>query len=82
MRLEIPLKELQSFLSNCYNVNVGIKNIEENKIEIDYFVSLILTIKEVKESEILFHYQINGFLNLLAKGAHSFLEKKLEDAPI
>ena len=54
MRLEITLKELQSFLSNCYNVNVGIKNIEENKIEIDYFVSLILTIKEVRNLKFYF----------------------------
>ena len=36
----------------------------------------------MKEHEILFHYKINGFLNLLAKGAHSFLDKKLEGIPI
>ena len=78
----MPIKEVEEFLSNCYNINVVLKNIEENKIEANYFVSLILTIKEVKENEILFHYKVNDLLNLLVEGIHFFLEKELGSIPI
>lgn len=82
MRLEISLKEVQEFLSNYYNINVELKNKSEGKIEVSYFATLVLTIKEVKKDEVLFHYEVNGLVDLLAKGAHFFLEKKLGDSPI
>ena len=82
MRLEIPLKEVQEFLNNYYNIDIGLKNIEENKIEANYFVPLVLTIKEVKEDIVVFQYEVNGFVNLLAKGAHFLLGKKPDNVPI
>src|ERR1035437_8583442 len=82
MRLEIPLKEVQEFLSNYYNINVGLKNIEENKIKATYFDSIVLIIKEVKDDEVLFYYEVDGLVDLIAKVAHFFLEKKLDNIPI
>ena len=82
MRLEIPLKEVQEFLSNYYNINVVLKNIEENKIKATYFDSIVLIIKEVKEDEVLFYYEVDGLVDLIAKVAHFFLEKKLDNIPI
>src|ERR1035437_3726372 len=82
MKIEIPITEVQEFLSNSYNIKVGLKNIGEDKIEANYLVSLILTIKEVRKDEIVFHYEVNGLVNLLAKGAHFLLGRKLDDTPI
>jgi hypothetical protein len=82
MKIEIPLAEVQEFLSNSYNVKVGLKNIGEDRIEANYLVSLVLTIKEVRKDEVVFHYEVNGLVDLLAKGAHFLLEKKLDDSPI
>ena len=82
MKLELPLDELKQYLKSSYNLEIDLHNIEENKIEIDYYVSLTLTVREVKDHEILFHYKVNGLLNMLAKGAHYFLEKKMEGIPI
>ena len=82
MKIEIPITEVQDFLSNYYNINVALKNIGEDKIEANYLVSLILTIKEVRKDEVIFQYEVNGFVDLLAKGAHFLLGKKLDDAPI
>lgn len=82
MRIEISLTEVQDFLSNYYNIKVELKNIGEDKIEANYLVSLVLTIKEVRKDEILFQYEVNGLVDLLAKGAHFLLEKKLDDTPI
>ena len=83
MKIEIPITEVQEFLSNYYNINVGLKNIGEDKIEANkYLVSLILTIKEVRKDEVVFQYEVNSIVDLLAKGAHFLLGKKLDDAPI
>ncbi len=82
MKIEIPLTEVQEFLSNYYNINVGLKNIGEDKIEANYLVSIILTIKEVRKSDVVFQYKVNSIVDLLAKGAHFLLGKKLDDTPI
>ena len=83
MKIEIPITEVQELLSNYYNINVGLKNIGEDKIEANkYLVSLILTIKEVRKDEVIFQYKVNGFVDLLAKGAHFLLRKKIDDTPI
>jgi hypothetical protein len=82
MELEIPITEVHDFLSKTYNIKVGLKNIGEEKIEVNYFVSLILTIKKVRKYEVIFQYEVNGIVDLLAKGAHFLLEKKIDDIPI
>ena len=82
MKIEIPITEVQEFLSNYYNINVALKNIGEDKIEANYLVSLILTIKEVRKDEVTFQYEVNGLVDLLAKGAHFLLGKKMDDSPI
>jgi hypothetical protein len=82
MELEIPITEVHDFLSKTYNIKVGLKNIGEEKIEVNYFVSLILTIKKVSKYEVIFQYEVNGIVDLLAKGAHFLLEKKIDDTPI
>jgi hypothetical protein len=45
MKIEIPITEVQEFLSNSYNIKVDLKNIGEDKIEANYLVSLVLSIK-------------------------------------
>ena len=82
MKIEIPITEVHDFLSKTYNIKVGLKNIGEEKIEVNYFVSLILTIKKVSKYEVIFQYEVNGIVDLLAKGAHFLLEKKIDDTPI
>jgi hypothetical protein len=42
MRIEIPISEVQQFLSNQYQINIDLKNIEENKIEARYIDSVVL----------------------------------------
>ena len=37
MKIEIPITEVQEFLSNYYNIDVGLKNIGEDKIETNIF---------------------------------------------
>jgi hypothetical protein len=82
MRIEIPLAEVKEFLSNSYRINVGLKNIEEGRIEVDYLVSFVLAIKEVKADEVTFKYKTTGFVRMLAKGADFLSSKRLEDSAI
>ncbi len=82
MKIEIPITEVHDFLSKSYKIKVRLKNIGEDKIEANYLVSLILTIKEVRKYEVIFQYKLNGFVDLLAKGAHFLLGKKFDDTPI
>ena len=82
MKIEIPITEVQEFLSNSYNIKVGFKNIGVDKIEANYLASLIFTIKEVRKYEVIFHYEVNGLVDLLAKGAHLLLGKKLDETPV
>ncbi len=82
MKLEIPITEVHDFLSKSYNIKVALKNIGEDKIEATYFLSLILKIKKVRKYEVIFQYEVNGFVNLLAKGAHFLLRKKIDNTPI
>jgi uncharacterized protein YijF (DUF1287 family) len=82
MRLEIPIKEVQEFLRNYYNIKVSLKNIEENKIKATYIDSVVLILKEVREDVVLIYYEADRLVNLIAKAAHFFLKKKLENMPI
>jgi hypothetical protein len=82
MKIEIPITEVQEFLSDTYNIKVGLKNIGEDKIKATYFVTLVFTIKEVGKDEVVFHYEVNSLVALLAKGAHFLLGKKLDDTPV
>jgi uncharacterized protein YijF (DUF1287 family) len=41
-----------------------------------------LIIKEVREDKVLFYYEVDGLVDLIAKVAHFFLKKKLENMPI
>ena len=36
----------------------------------------------MEKDEVAFQYEVNGFVDLLAKGAHFLLGKKLDDTPI
>ncbi|MFA4853699.1 MAG: hypothetical protein WC599_14380, partial [Bacteroidales bacterium] len=76
MRLEIPIKEVQEFLSDYYHINIDLKNIEENKIKVTYIDSVVLIIKEVKEDVVFINYEVDGLAVIAAKVAHFFLEKK------
>ncbi len=78
MRLEIPITEVQQFLSNQYQIDVDLKNIEVNKIKATYFDSVVLIIKEVKENVILFHYEVDGLASIVTRITHFFMEKKLD----
>jgi len=82
MQLKIPLSEVQQFLSNQYNTNVDLKNIEVNKIEATYIDSVVLIINEVKENVVSFHYEVDGLATIVTKIAHLFLGKKLDKTPI
>ena len=41
-----------------------------------------MSLKEIKEEEVVFTYEINGFVALMAKGVHYFLKKKVEFVPL
>ena len=82
MKLLIPIIEVQQFLSNHFQIEIDIKNIEVNKIEATYIDSVVLILKEVKENVISLRYEADGLAHLVTKAAHFFLNKKLADTPI
>lgn len=82
MKLEVSIQEVQEFLQLNYQIDIELKNIEENKIEISYYATLLLIIKKVSKTSITFGYELNSFLNFLAKGAHLYFENKLDNIPI
>jgi len=82
MRLEIPIQEVQEFLSNYYQLDIDLKNIATDKIQATYIDSLVLILKGFNKDEILFNYESDGLVNLAAKITHYFLERKLEEFPI
>lgn len=82
MRLEIPFSDIQEYVSNRYHRNIRLKNIEVDKIKVNYFISFILTIEEVKGDEVIFQYETNVFVNILLKSVHFLLKNKLEKTPV
>jgi len=82
MRLDIPLSEVQKFLSSQYHIDIDLKNIEENKIEVTYIDSVVVIINEVKEDVVFLHYEADGLATILTKIAHFFLKKKLDKTPV
>jgi len=82
MRLEVSIKEFQELINDHYHINIDFKNIEANKIKAAYVDSIVLKIKEVKNDEILFDYEADGFVELIAKVASLFLKRKLDNLPI
>lgn len=81
MKFEVQLTEVVAFLKSCYNVNVGLKNVEEGKIEVKYLVTADLTIKDLKDDIVTIIYEVNGVVDLLVKGANFFLGKKIDEMP-
>jgi hypothetical protein len=79
MKFEISLIEVQEFLVSCYDKKVGLKYIKEDTIEVNYFATIVLTIKEVIDNQVVFQYQVNGLVELLAK---IIVGNKLADSPI
>ena len=69
MKLELPLSEIEDYIKTCYNINLSIKYIDTNKLEINYLFAIGITIKEVLEYSIIFGYELNWAANMLAKGA-------------
>ena len=82
MRLEIPLKEVQDFLRDHYNIKIDVKNIEEDKIETTYIDKVVLIIKEVIQEVIFLKYEVAGLAVIASKVAHFFLDKKLDNIPV
>jgi hypothetical protein len=82
MKLEISITEVKEVIQNYYHLHVGIKNVGEDKIKLSYYGSIILSLKEIKEEEVVFSYEVNGFVELMAKGVHYFLKKKVEFDPL
>lgn len=82
MRLEIPILEVQDFINSYYQINIELKNIATDKIQATYIESVVFILKEIKEDEILFNYDSDGLVNILAKIIHFFVERKLENIPI
>jgi len=64
------------------HIDIGLKNIEENKIKATYIDSVVLIIKEVKEDVVFINYEVDGLAVIAAKVAHFFLEKKLDNIPV
>ena len=81
MKIEVQLAEVVAFLKNCYNVNIGLKNTEEGKIEVKYLITSDLTIKDLKDDVLTIIYKVNGLVDLLAMGTNLFLGKKFEGMP-
>ncbi len=78
MKLEIPLTEIENFLANRYNTNISLKSIDKNKIEVNYIIPIVLSIKEVNCHELFFKYEV-GFLGRIGL---SLLEEKIKKYPI
>ena len=69
MILQLPLSEIEDYIKTCYNINVSIKYIETNKLEINYLFAIGITIKEVLDYSIILGYELSWATNILAKGA-------------
>ena len=82
MRLEIPIKEVQDFLRDHYNIKIDLKNIEENKIEATYIDSVVLVVREVIQEVVFLKYEVDGLAVIAARIAHFFLNKKLDNIPV
>lgn len=58
MNLEITLSEIQSFLKNKFNTEIGLKQKNRSQVLIDIpYVLLILEIKEVNRHEVVLKYK-------------------------
>jgi len=82
MRLEIPLREVQDFLRDQYNIKIDLKNIEVDKIEFTYIDKVVVIIKEVIKEVVYLKYEVDGLAVVAARVAHFFLDKKLENIPV
>jgi hypothetical protein len=82
MRLEIPISEVQDLLRDHFNINIALKNTEEDKIEATYIDSVVLVIKDVKQEVVYLRYEVDGLAVIATRIAHIFLNKKLDNIPV
>ena len=78
MRLEISIIEVQEVIQNYYHLHVGLKNVGEDKIKLSYYGSIVLSLKEIEEEEVVFSYEVSGLVKLMAKCVNYITKKKLD----
>ena len=72
MRLELPLSEIEIYIKENYGVDIKIKFIDFNKIEIDYLITIQVEVIEFTDYSVQFGYDLNWAANLIAKNAKYF----------
>ena len=82
MRLDITLTEVHYYLRNHFQLDIGLRNIEINKVKVTKIESVVLSIKEVKGEVMLFQYEVDWIAGLMVHVAHYFLRKKLSGIPV
>ncbi|MFA6128587.1 MAG: hypothetical protein WC699_14910 [Bacteroidales bacterium] len=82
MKIEISIEEIEQLIKHFYHVNVLLRIIDENRLKVTYWASLVLSFNKVGRDELFFNYEANGLVNILAKAIHHFEKDKLADMPL
>jgi len=82
MKLIIPITEVQKMINDYYQININLRNIDENKIQVTNIDSVVITVNEVKDDLVLFSYEVSGLIDLISKVARFFMKKKLKTIPV
>jgi hypothetical protein len=76
----VSLTEIHDFISRRHGINVDFNSLEGGKVEVNYIVSVILTVKEVRNNEVTFYYKTKTLVELMARVTAFFMGKKLDSS--
>jgi hypothetical protein len=81
MDINLPLSELETFISRTSGRPVQVKGVGKNQVEVHYIVSVTLTLAEVRPHGAVFGYSTNPLVGLMIKGMKGKIREQLAAHP-
>ena len=76
MKLELTIPEIEQFIQSYFDVSVGIKYLDIDRIKVNYIFNMEVTVQDVQDYCVLFGYKVNKLTHVIARGTKFFMKEK------
>lgn len=81
MEINLPLTELETFISKASGRPVQVKSVGKDQVEVHYIASVTLTLIESRPHGALFSYSTNPLVGMMIKGMKGKIREQLAAHP-
>ena len=81
MNIDLPLSELETYISKASGRPVQIKYTGKDQVEVHYIVSINLTLVDVRPQGAVFSYSTNPLVGMMIKGMKGKIREQMAAHP-